>query len=113
MITKRIVLFVSGVVFSVAAMAQEQPESKKEIITYDPVFWKEELHLDASQYSKIQEINHDFYKQIRETSYGESSNDVKEVQAKLTERLEQRSQQIWETLYPRQRKKLERILREI
>lgn len=112
MIIRNVFLFVVGVVFSEATFAQEQPEAKKEVITYDPVFWREELRLDAIQYNKIQEINSDFYKQLKEVS-AERSDSRQAVQAKLTESLQQRSQQIWQTLYPRQRKKLERILREI
>lgn len=112
MIIRNVFLFVVGVVFSEATFAQEQPEANKEVITYDPVFWREELRLDAIQYNKIQEINSDFYKQLKEVS-AERSDSRQAVQAKLTESLQQRSQQIWQTLYPRQRKKLERILREI
>lgn len=112
MIIRNVFLFVVGVVFSGVAFAQEQPEAKKNVITYDPVFWREELRLDAIQYNKIQEINNDFYKQLKEVSV-KGSDSRQAVQAKLTESLQQRSQQIWQTLYPRQRKKLERILREI
>lgn len=112
MIIRVVFVFILGVVFSEAAFAQEQPEAKKEVITYDPVFWREELRLDVIQYNKIQEINSDFYKLLKDVSV-KSTDNHQAVQAKLTESLQQRSQQIWQTLYPRQRKKLERILREI
>lgn len=112
MIIRRTFLLIAGLLFSATVFAQTQSDTKKEVITYDPVFWRDQLHLDASQYVKIQEINYDFYKQLKEVS-ASSTDNRQLLQAKVTESLQQRSQQIWQTLYPRQRKKLERILREI
>lgn len=81
------------------------------LIKYDPLFWKNELHLNPSQSSKIREINFEFYEEL-EATLQEESDDRSVLRNKVSQSLINRSEKIWQTLEPRQRRKLEKIMKE-
>ena len=94
-----------AVVIFFGAQAQD---SQHEMVMYDPLFWKDELSLKNTQSRRIEEINTEFYQTIRqlkdELPSRESNNTV------LERGLQQRSQKIYDTLLPKQRRKLEKII---
>jgi len=81
------------------------------LIKYDPLFWKNELHLNSIQSSKIREINFRFYEELEET-FQKESDDRSALRHKVSQSLINRSEQIWQTLEPRQRRKLAKIMKE-
>src|SRR5688572_32656571 len=87
-------------------LTQAQTTSTR-LIQYDPLFWKSELHLNATQSSRIREINYRFYEELQDT-YLKNQDNRTALKTKIYESLKNRSQLIWETLDPKQRKKLER-----
>ena len=90
------------------AWGQSQAVSTR-LIKYDPLFWKSELNLNSSQSNRIREINYKFYEEIQDT-YQKNQDDRSALTSKISESLKNRSQLIWETLEPKQRKKLEKII---
>jgi hypothetical protein len=81
-----------------------QNKTTKDLILYDPLFWKHELRLDAFQTKRIKEINSEYYEKITTASKNEKGNRNR-LQAIAAESLADRSQQIWNTFHPKQRKK--------
>lgn len=99
-------IFWSFMAVSVIAHAQdEQPEN--ELVLYDPLFWKEQLKLDDDQCQKIKEINSEFYEKLSEVVQEVPNHE--EARAMAHETLVQRSEGIWETFYPKQRKRWKKI----
>lgn len=94
---------------SVIAKAQEQQE-EGELVLYDPLFWKEQLKLDDDQCQKIREINSEFYEKLSTVVHEEPNHEVAKEMAQET--LIQRSEGIWETFYPKQRKRWKKIWQE-
>jgi hypothetical protein len=93
--------------FSVHGQEAPNPESH-DLVMYDPLFWKSELSLKTNQSRKIEAINNEFYESIRTMKANE---DTREANNERLERgLQQRSQKIFDTLLPRQKKKLEKII---
>lgn len=91
---------------STLAYAQDhQPEN--ELVLYDPLFWKEQLKLDDDQCQRIKEINSHYYETLSEVVQDEP--DHKTARALVEETLVQRSEGIWDTFYPRQRKRWKKI----
>ncbi len=89
--------------------AQNGSDSEgREVVLYDPLFWKDELALKNNQSRKIEQINTEFYESLR--SMKDEQPDKNEMTRELERGLQQRSQKIWETLLPKQRRKLERII---
>lgn len=102
----RFLLILSFLAVSAIAHAQdEQPEN--ELVLYDPLFWKEQLKLDDDQCQKIKEINSEFYEKLSEA--GLELPNHEEARAMAHETLVQRSEGIWETFYPKQRKRWKKI----
>jgi hypothetical protein len=91
---------------SALAYAQDdQPEN--ELVLYDPLFWKEQLRLDDDQCQRIKEINSHYYETL--SAVVQDEPDHKTARALVEETLVQRSEGIWETFYPRQRKRWKKI----
>lgn len=89
------------------AKAQNTPDNEsREVVMYDPLFWREELNIKFDQSRKIEQINNEFYESIRQNR----SDDQEQNSATLERGLEERSQKIFETLLPKQRRKLEKII---
>lgn len=96
--------------FAVIAFgAQAQGSSANEsydMVMYDPLFWKDELRIRTDQSRKLEKINTEFYQNIRENR----SDDRQANTATLERGLQERSKKIYETLLPKQRRKLEKII---
>jgi len=75
---------------------------------YDPLFWRSELSLRNDQSKKIEEINVEFYQSLRSIKDENHSRESKSD--RLEQGLQERSQKIFQTLMPKQRRKLERII---
>ncbi len=102
-------IFWSLIAVSAIAHAQdEQPEN--ELVLYDPLFWREQLKLDDDQCQKIREINGEFYEKLSEV--GQDAPNQQEARALAHETVIQRSEGIWETFDPKQRKRWKKIWQE-
>jgi hypothetical protein len=96
-----------AVLLSAGAYAQNSPE-ERETVLYDPLFWKDELALRNTQSRKIEQINTEFYETLRQTKDEPASQ--AEMHQQLERELQHRSQKIYDTLLPKQRRKLEKIV---
>jgi hypothetical protein len=94
--------FLVGII-AIPAVAQEG-ESDEPVIVYDPLFWKSELKLKNSQCQSIQEINSEYY-QLIESTVRNSDVPPPELKEIAKEGLVERSQKIWDTLHPIQKRK--------
>lgn len=103
--TALLVLFLAPVA---AVLAQENAPAKS-MVLYDPLFWKDRLKLDDHQCQKIREINSQYYQKLYDVAR-ESNHQA--VKAKAAETLMQRSEEIWETFHPKQRKRWKKIWQE-
>ena len=98
-----------ALLISYGAMAQNSPESDDHgTVIYDPLFWKEKLALRNEQSRKIEQINTEFYDNLRQLKVEQPTR--VEMSRQLEQGLQTRSQKIWETLMPKQRRKLEKII---
>jgi hypothetical protein len=95
------------ILISFAAGAQTQAYAK-ETVMYDPLFWRSELSLRNDQSKKIEQINVEFYQNLREIKEQATSRESKTD--RLEQGLQERSQKIFQTLMPKQRRKLEKII---
>jgi len=102
--------FLLCVMASFTAFSQQNSSNKK-LVVYDPLFWYKQLNLKPSQYRKIAEINIEFYQTLSIVSH-EHPNDPSGLKSKVAESLEHRSEQIWSTFYPNQRRKWQKIMSE-
>jgi hypothetical protein len=98
-------LLIAAVLLSFGAYAQND---EREVVLYDPLFWKDELSLRNTQSRKIEQINTEFYETLRHTKDEPSSQE--QMHEQLERGLQNRSQKIYETLLPKQRRKLEKIV---
>lgn len=98
-------LIFSLCLISSLSIAQDSNES---LVQYDPLFWKEKLKLDPSQCQKIKQINTEYYETLY-TAYKEEKHDRKALKSIANRSLIQRSQEIWETFHPKQRKRWKRM----
>lgn len=80
----------------------QDTQNEKGYVLYDPLFWKSQLKLDAGQVQKIREINSQFYEKLSAVAHEQTSHN--EIRQKAVETLMQRSDEIWETFYPKQRR---------
>ncbi|MBA4053289.1 MAG: hypothetical protein C0490_01115 [Marivirga sp.] len=100
--------FVTAVfLFSAAAGYCQDNQQTKGFVLYDPLFWKDQLKLDAFQCQKIREINSQYYEKLSAVIHEEKNRN--KVKVKAAESLQQRSEEIWETFYPKQRKRWKKI----
>lgn len=95
------------VLMAFAAEAQTNQNESRDVVMYDPLFWKNELSLRNNQSRRIEEINVEFYQNLREIK-DETSREKKTN--RLEQGLQERSQKIFQTLMPKQRRKLEKII---
>lgn len=94
-------------VMSFAAQAQ-QARDVENIVMYDPLFWKEQLKLKDAQCRLIQDINAEYYENLKKVFY-DYSQDRSAMQARAVQYLEQRSRKIWNIFHPNQRRKWKRM----
>lgn len=90
---------------TVAGYGQGSLESEN-IVVFDPLFWKHQLKLDDLQCRKIREINSEYYEQLSVVIH---ERNLQTMQAKAAQSLLQRSEEIWETFHPRQRKRWKKM----
>ncbi|MEJ1239887.1 hypothetical protein WBG78_17240 [Chryseolinea sp. T2] len=107
----KIRVFVAAVVLVMSGTVLRAQELKgdQNMIVFDPLFWKDQLKLNDNQCLRIREINSDFYKKLSDVA-NESNHQV--VRAKAAQSLLERSEEIWETFHPKQRRKWRRIAQE-
>jgi CO dehydrogenase/acetyl-CoA synthase beta subunit len=98
-----IIVFVSAIAFSKPGFGQES--AVPPVFLYDPVFWEGSLRLTTEQKNKIDEINSEFYQELKALE----NSDHKD-RAQLEEFLQKRGHRIYETFHQRQKKKWEKIV---
>jgi hypothetical protein len=109
-IRMKYILFIAALTWATASsLSAQNLNSDRNMIVFDPLFWKDQLKLDDTQCLRIREINSLFYQKL--------SDVVKEpnhqtVQAKAAQSLLERSEEIWETFHPKQRRKWKKIAQE-
>jgi hypothetical protein len=85
-----------------AIVTHAQDHGDKGYVLYDPLFWKSQLKLDPSQCEKIREINSQFYEKLSAVAHEQKNQN--EIRQMAVETLMQRSDKIWETFDPKQRR---------
>jgi len=90
-------------------VSAQELKSEQNMVVFDPLFWKDQLKLNDSQCLRIREINSDFYQKLSDVAH-ESNHQV--VRAKAAQSLLERSEEIWETFHPKQRRKWKKIAQE-
>lgn len=99
----------SSLLFAICLRSNAQDNApSRDVVMYDPLFWKDKLSLKNAQSKQIEEINREFYdglRQMRAVPYSKS-----EMKKQLKTGLQERSVKIWATLDNKQKKKLEKIL---
>jgi len=106
---KYTVLITLLMITGASALNAQDLHSDRNMIVYDPLFWKDQLKLDNSQCLRIREINSSFYRKLNEVV---NEPNRREIQAKAAQSLLERSEEIWETFHPRQRRKWKKIAHE-
>jgi hypothetical protein len=101
---------VALMLFSTVSISYAQElKSEQTMVVFDPLFWKDQLKLNDSQCLRIREINSLFYEKLSDVA-NESNRQV--VRAKAAQTLFERSEEIWETFHPKQRRKWKKIAQE-
>ena len=107
---KSLIVLIGCMVLASGIYAQNIVDAKH-LVQYDPLFWKDKLKLDEEQCQKIKEINGEYYESLT-TAYEEVKDDRNALRVIADKSLVQRNQEIWETFYPKQRKRWKRIWNE-
>lgn len=105
----KVQLFFAGLFLMSSSLAIAQDaEPKETLVQYDPLFWKEQLKLNDEQCQKIREINSEYYESLF-IAYRVKKNDRAALRSLADKSLLHRSQEIWETFHPKQRKRWKRM----
>ncbi|HTF22097.1 MAG TPA: hypothetical protein VK658_28645 [Chryseolinea sp.] len=107
--THRLFIVAVMLLSTVSALRAQELKSEQTMIVFDPLFWKDQLKLKDSQCLRIREINSLFYKKLTDVA-NESNHQM--VRAKAAQSLLERSEEIWETFHPKQRRKWKKIAHE-
>jgi hypothetical protein len=99
------ILLFSFFALSIASVSAQQAYREKAVVLYDPLFWKDDLKLSTDQCKKIKDINFEFFQRINSLT----QEDRGLVPVKAAEFLSDRSDKIWSTFQPRQKKKWKKI----
>lgn len=89
------------------AQDKQTPDGTERMVLYDPLFWKDQLKLDNMQCQRIKEINSEYYQKLSAVIHEERNH--KTVQVKAAQSLLERSEEIWETFHPKQRKRWKKM----
>jgi hypothetical protein len=92
---------------STVAHAQQAPDLK-DVVMYDPLFWKDQLKLKEAQCKSITRINQEYYENLKQV-IREAPKDRAAIQVRAAEYLQQRNQKIWDTFYPNQKKRWKKL----
>jgi hypothetical protein len=99
-------IILSGILLlSITSAGAQDNTPAKTVVLFDPLFWKEDLKLSTGQCQKIKDINFEFFQRIISLSHETRSV----VPAKTAELLSDRSEKIWSTFQPRQKKKWKKM----
>lgn len=93
--------------FALAGYGQEGSAPKTEVL-FDPLFWKKDLKLSPLQCQKIREINSAYFMKLTAALH-QDINNRSAMRVKAVQFLSDRSEKIWETFQPRQRKKWQKL----
>ena len=96
--------------FAASASVAQTVDAPSGIVVFDPLFWKHQLKLDDKQCRKIREINSEYYSKLLVVAKDENSD--RNLQAFAAESLRERSQEIWATFHPKQRKRWRKLWEE-
>lgn len=96
---KRSLLVLSVLCLLILASQSTNAQTDTSIFPYDPVFWAPSLKLSQEQMRRIRDINSEFYTQLKSVP----------DRTLLPEYLQARNNQIWNTFYPRQKRRWEKI----
>ncbi|HTE30757.1 MAG TPA: hypothetical protein VK666_10320 [Chryseolinea sp.] len=99
-------LYIVVLAFSVSSAYAQDEQSGKNLVLFDPLFWKDQLKLDDDQCQRIRLINSQYYEKL-DVVARESNHQA--VKARAAQTLLERSEEIWETFHPRQRKRWKKI----
>lgn len=77
------------------------------VVGYDPLFWKEKLHLSNDQCLRLRDINAEFYKSLVIVANDRQKHDIDKTT--ILELLNNRSEKILGVFSYRQRKKWDKI----
>jgi hypothetical protein len=105
----RLFLLTAMLIATASFVRAQDLESKQNMIVFDPLFWKDQLKLNDSQCLRIREINSVFYKKLTDVAKESNHQDVR---AKAAQSLLERSEEIWETFHPKQRRRWKKIAQE-
>jgi len=83
---------------------QAQHERSTTPVVFDPLFWKDDLKLTQSQYNEIMNINKEYYEGIYR-ALNEHTGNAAALRNATADLLHQRSEKIWGTFQPKQKKK--------
>jgi len=83
--------------------------NEKQMVTYDPSFWKKELRLDNFQYRRMCEINFEFYNNLI-VAFRSMKDDRVAFRSVFSQYWANRNTQLIQTMNERQRKKWKRIM---
>lgn len=107
--TNRLFIVAAVLLSTVSSLHAQDLKSEGTMVVFDPLFWKDQLKLNDSQCLRIREINSLFYEKLSDVA-NESNHQV--VKAKAAQTLLERSEEIWETFHPKQRRKWKKIAHE-
>lgn len=102
-----VVVLVIGVFFSFYGSAQAL-KTAGAMVTFDPLFWKDNLKLTDDQYKAIQRINSTYYESIYRL-IDEHPGEIAYLQHATAKLLQDRSERIWNTFRARQKKKWDKL----
>ncbi|HEY9045279.1 MAG TPA: hypothetical protein VIN08_05260 [Ohtaekwangia sp.] len=94
-------------VVSISVHAQ-QSQDVKNVVMYDPLFWKDQLRLKDAQCKSITRINQEYYENLKQVIH-ETPTDRAAIQVRAAEYLQQRNQKIWDTFHPNQKKRWRKL----
>jgi hypothetical protein len=94
--------------FSPFFMKGQTPETPTARVVYDPLFWRDKLKLDAEQTDRINTINYEYYGRLI-AAVNKEGNDKKALQSVVYENLLIRSQSIWDTFHPKQKRRWKKL----
>lgn len=108
---RRLAIVIGFIFLWCTSASAQEVVSSEQLVTYDPLFWKDKLKLDPAQVQKIREINSEYYESLF-IAYEKVKHDHKALRTLANKSLSQRNQEIWDTFYPKQRKRWKRMWNE-
>jgi hypothetical protein len=98
-----VVVLIMGLSLLKSFESHAQTKNEGAVVVFDPLFWKDELKLTTNQYKAIRNINQEYYSSIYRT-LNENEGNISFLQTATQELLQIRSELIWDTFHPKQKK---------